>query len=967
MYKKYLGIWILLAVSTVAVAGFDWHNELPFVEHKQKVPRTLVFSQATLKYPLNTELHQFSYYERWNDWPLFINSNLNGQSTYAGLTDKEYEFIVKTAELYGLDGFSVFLPSDKKIPRERELWRLNDCGEGNFKLMPMWMGKDKENGLCLPLESKSSLKVNGKVVVLFYSGLPNTQYKEIITKAKKRFGDKFIFLLTTQMYSNIFVDKFHKDILTKEDISDLENKVGELLRIGDGFYFSNRPRDYYGNGSFDQPLYEMMVRVIAKAMEGPEFKDKYLALTVGAEHSNTYRLGHSLLSDGTKTLRRFMETALKFKPDFINIPEWDEENENTSLRPTVFNGLALMRIMRFYTGKLKGEKDFSLPGDNLKVPNLILTSRKILTLGEKLKIELLNVPDNNIHSKYSAVLKLKNIDGKIVYTFPEANFEADKLQDVNCVVPSEEFASERVLIPELEILTPAGTMLKKTAFSAIILSPVSNHDYKEVHQPVRDIIIPEKCQINISDAGTDAINVSADIDFPEKVRYLELLENGCCVYSFSGEILKWRDNSKYAVLDVSLMSALAGRSPVVSGSITVSCPDAEWRSLGVVNRGLRISKNKLYFKDMKVDNWEARALTAIPREKLTNTRIVVDIPGYYQNEFSFAELIKKQNYVFNGKDGFMLSFNRQFRQAGHVLPQDREHFTFETIVWPEKSNSILQLQAIGATGKIWRSKPLSLPKIAEVESARVITVFSDTANAPVELKVAASRVPDICYVFKKDHGITLESNAGRCFWGSRGGFLLHANYKGGGATGLYGIVGVPATTLSYPQDADNTVPELRDENGESVLVFDGKGNFITLPQNVVPSRAGFTIKIDLFPEINDNNERLIIGATVPGGAHAGLRVFIKNGMLSYEYMPKSSNRIYRDTGIEVPMNKWSSLDIVYDLKNIKFILNGKSSLAFPCSGPGIADSITAVGGFGKDKSYYKGKIKSLCIKHSLNQ
>jgi hypothetical protein len=61
--------------------------------------------------------------------------------------------------------------------------------------------------------------------------------------------------------------------------------------------------------------------------------------------------------------------------------------------------------MRYYTEKLKGGKDFSLPGDDVDTPNLILSSRKSLVLGERLKIELLNVPDNNKNKKYNALLK----------------------------------------------------------------------------------------------------------------------------------------------------------------------------------------------------------------------------------------------------------------------------------------------------------------------------------------------------------------------------------------------------------------------------------------------------------------------------------------------------------------------------------------------------------------------------------
>ena len=956
---------ILMALSYQVIAQYEWRKELPFVERNRKLPHTLIFSQAQLKYPLNTAAKKFSYYERWTDWPLFISSKLNGGQSYSKLTDQGYELTVDIAKLYGLDGFTVFLPSNHKIAGQKKLWQLNDKIDKNFMLAPMWGGVDKEQALCLPLESKSSLKIEGKSPVFFYSGFSPEKYKEIISKVKDLHGDKFIFLLTDLLYSSTFAGKFHNNTLKEADILNTEDKIRKLLRVGDGFYFSRRPRDYESNGCFDQPLYELMARIITKVMAEPEFKDKYLALTVGAEHCNSYLRGYSLYSDGTRTFRNFMSTALKYNPDFIIIPEWDEVNENSQLRPFVFNGLALMRITRYYARKIKEKDNYYLPDDDLSIPNLIVSTRKSLALGERLKIELLNVPDNDIDKKYNVILNLNDITGKNVHSFPQIIFSSNKLEAIDCVLPSEQFANQPVLTPEIELQNSSGTSIKKITLSAINLLPVSNHDYKYVRQAVRDIIAPSKSTIEINKNQDGTVKISADINFSQKVRYLEILENGCCVYSYTTKNLNWRDNKNYAVLDISLMSALAGRNLAASGDITVNCPEAKWRCIGVVSRGLRTSNNKLYFNNLSVNNWEARALVAIPREKLSQAQITVNIPGYCQKDFSYAELIQKQNYVFNGPNGFMLSFNRQYRQAGHVEPQDRNDFNFETTVYPENPNSVFQLQAITPAGKMWRSKPLMISQNNGQTDKRTITVFSDTTNQPVKLEIKASRVPEIKYNFNKENGTTMTSDAGRSFWASRGGFLLHANFKGGGATGLYGITGCPVIR-SYPENADNTIPELVTENNETVLKFDGKGNFLTLPQNILPRHAGFTVEMDIFPEAADDKERLLFGATTCRGAHGGLRVFVKNGMLSYEFMNKIAKRTYRITDIKLPAGQWTRLSVKYDLKNVSFSLNGKPCGSYSCPGPGICDTITAVGGFGKGESYFKGKIKSLTIKHFDN-
>ena len=70
------------------------------------------------------------------------------------------------------------------------------------------------------------------------------------------------------------------------------------------------------------------------------------------------------------------------RPDVILLPEWDEFNENTCFRPTVYGGTTTQRIMRYYEPDQRVDPT-PVPGDDTSIPNLILSARKCVTLGEE--------------------------------------------------------------------------------------------------------------------------------------------------------------------------------------------------------------------------------------------------------------------------------------------------------------------------------------------------------------------------------------------------------------------------------------------------------------------------------------------------------------------------------------------------------------------------------------------------------
>ncbi|MDO9542383.1 MAG: hypothetical protein Q7J98_08675, partial [Kiritimatiellia bacterium] len=500
-WQKAFIIAALCLVSVVGLAqssGYDWRKDLPIQPRIKQVPRTMVFSQAQLKYGLKP---YDSYYNRWTDWPLFIDPELaepgESQSHPKRISYPDYVRRQQIVRQYGLDGFSFFVDN---FPWDTSKLVYDFTDRSNVKdfLLLSIIYKYKDKGLLFEkldamLNCRSHLRVNGKTVIKTYGGY-NLELEKALPEIRKKYGDKFIIIPSLPPYFEgcpIWQFNYRQNTITREQVEALKEHYRKYLRIYDGIYFGGLWALELDHGY--RKLYldyyrDFLLRAIKSVMAEPEFKDKYMMLAAMVGHENPWLLGYHVGSDATKTLRHSFEASLSADPDFIIIPEWDEQNENTSLRPTVYNSRSHMRIMRYYMSRIKGEPLVPLEGDNISIPNLVISTRKILSLGERLGIELLNIPDSAEEFTYTVKLLLKDIKGKVVHEFPELTFNANKMYDHTLYVPSENFADYQVLRPALEIKYKGRTLNFEDGLHYVELWPVSTYDYKWVKQPLRDLL-----------------------------------------------------------------------------------------------------------------------------------------------------------------------------------------------------------------------------------------------------------------------------------------------------------------------------------------------------------------------------------------------------------------------------------------------------------------------------------------------
>ncbi|HWL51946.1 MAG TPA: LamG-like jellyroll fold domain-containing protein [Chthoniobacteraceae bacterium] len=928
------------------------------VQRQRKTDRTYVFSRAQWKYGLERD----DYLSRWVDRPLFVNPELRDTSEPRSVYYPSFLRIREVLEQYGLDGMAFF---PETTGRSIIYDYAARSGKDGFKILSEFFhGGDRSGKVEVvgkAIHHPASFTIDGKLVITSYNAdkppLDLKYWKEVLGEIKAKYGERIIFLPSFTRFGNQSLtswrEKFNRNAVTPEDEEQIRQRFREWLRVTDGLYYSIPSVTRDEDRRFDPVFFrDFIVRMMKSVLSEPEFKDKYFALPAGIGHENVTRVGYIYSSDGTKTLRGSFEAALAAEPDIINIPEWDEQNENTSLRPTVYNGTSSMRIMRYYMAGIKGEKLTPLAGDDLKIPNLIVSYRKVLVLGEKLEVELLNVPDSTDNAAYTARLTLLDPEGTPVYTSEAFRFSRDHLTDHTVSIPSETLAAHRVLIPRLEIDTDGEKTIFMDGLHYIDLRATWNWDYKWVKQPLRDLLNVGKADLQLSKAGSrETRTATGAITAGEPLAYVDVLDNDDVIYTHSPSE-KWRDNEEQVILSIDWEKCQwSPKMLPLEGSISLSGASARW----LLPEGERAGR----LRGQTLSNLQAsikpnRALLAIPRKEIGTAVLKVAMPGIYEGTIAVNKILDQSLYALAGPYGVNIvisHYTRQYRIPFHL---NEKEAAFEVPVTPDLSHSIFHLQVITPSGRLYRSKPVVIGEAANRKET--ITVYSDTKRQPVTVEVTADRVPDIRYHFDPRHGAALMTDAGRSFWGLLGGNVTQVVERGGGEGG-------DGTPFIKGKGRDPEIPItapdwVKGEDGQYALAFDGKGTFVTLPQGVIPRRSAFTISMDIKPG-SGTGRQVILGnrAYHPGS----LMLYLNQGVLEAELLTASGESARKSTGLPLPSDQWSHLVVTFDQESLICSVNGKSQSRIGMKGPGVGDTVTVVGGYGD--GWFKGEIKSLRIRH----
>ncbi len=968
---------MILAISAGSLSAGEITDLLPETKRQRQTERTFIFSRTQLKYGLNRD----NYLGRWIDRPLLVDPDLGTDEGDEGpLSYAAYVRMQQVSQEYGLDGLAFFpggfrsityrYTSKSKVDGFRLLTELSPPRPGDLK-----KGFDSKasslQAISDALLCPESFRIGDKLVITSYTAdkASPDYWRELLAEARRRHGDRILFLPSIVRFGgeslSYWISKFNDDSITADDIARIKEPLRQWLRATDGLHFASPGSIRTTDRRFHERFYrDFVIAVMKSVLAEPEFKGKLLSLCANVGHENTTRFGYTQSSDGTKTLRRSMEAALDAEPEIINIPEWDEQNENTSLRPTIYNSRSSLRIMRYYTAKARGELPAPFPGDDTTLPDLIISYRKLLTLGEKLEVELLHVPDSGNLSQengtptYQVRLKLENLKGKIVYSSPPFEFKKNELRDHTLTIPSETLTADEILLPRLEIDSDGKTRSFGEGLHYIALRPTWNWDYKWVKQPLRDLLTPGEAAFKVGAAEQDGRRtVGVKFDAGEPLAYLEVLDNDDVVYSHSSPLPEWRENADQVIVSLK-WQALPARTDAVTlnGEIALEKTTARW-NLPPANHHL-LQGQRLVFENEGAHRWAREVLIAIPRHEVAQAVLKINLNGLEKIDLPVQQILRDGVYGLPGPRGFNLvvsRYLRAYKMPSHLNTTGAE---FSIPVLPDLPGSILHLQAVGKSGRLYRSRPVATLSEGQPPAQRTkATVYSATRHHPVEVEVGADRIPDLQYQFDPRHGSALVTAAGRPFYGILGGFVTQVTQRGGGESG-------DGTPFIRPEDrpgnATASAPAwVLTEEGAPSLKFDGKGTFIALPQGVIPRRSGFTITMDIKPETSAGKQVLVANRSYYPGT---LTVYTEEGVLKFDFAREDVEGVRGiDSGLSLPPGKWSHLVIRYDQKMMIIEVDGEASRPVEVGGPGLYDTVSVVGGFGP--SWFEGEIKSLRIVH----
>ncbi|MCK5801216.1 MAG: hypothetical protein KAI66_00220 [Lentisphaeria bacterium] len=931
--------------------------------------RTLVFSRSQMKYGLER-----NYGRQWIDRPLLVDRALRVPRKFV-TPYPSYARILEVVKLYGLDGLAFFPETKDRMGMFELTDRANVEG---VRLLPEFIPtKNLEGKLQLleaALRSKSALRIEGKILISSYvaGALTPGEWKTILDALRQRFGDCFLFLpaLTEPVR---FKNDYHDGIpIAEEDIAQSKAYLRSYLDVCDGIYFNYAAALKRKDRTFDDAFYrDVFIPVFKSVLAEPQYHAKYFGLSAYHSHYNA-DLSLGLQEDGTKTLRRSFEAAMDARPDIIILPEWDEVNENTCFRPTVYNSFTTQRILRYYMSQIRGTPATPNPSDDSALPNLALSYRKLLTVGERLELELLNIPDGTPAQTYRAHLRLFDLNGHCVREFEPATFRSDELKDRTFVVPSEELADCAALIPTLSIdgYGDGERMVFDRGFHHIQLRPTWNWDYKWVKQPLRDLIRPQSTSFKFTKASTGAdgqvLTVSGTFACAEDIALAEVLEDDGVVYAVDPSNEFFRDSDDMVRLWIELRSL---RQQKLTGNVMVRGASCTWRFHNVILHQPEPSRNASGSRvELKTPaSCHLRWLYAvIPRAAADSATLLFDFDTF-RTEVPVAQILRNGIYSETHADGLTVTVVDYWKQPDMPMHLNRKEVAFTAQVKPELPTSQFHMRITTTSGKTFRTAPLLVPTPERGASVE-LPVYSDNSGTQVVKTVRKMRVPDCTFEFVRDYGTIFHTPAGRPFWAHLGGYADTSSGRGGNGAGASATL-FRFGTQNYPKDARITAPAWRDVDGRLCLEFDGVGNYILFPRETLPRHGPFSLSFEILPHTIGKPQLLFAHRTTrvsslmlylaPGGALRG--TFAAQG---------HKHRTF-DSNLRVKVGEWSMVEAIYDFETLRFRVNGREQ-SFPCHGVGLNIGLCVFGGYGKTSKHedapgnawwFKGLLRSFRIRH----
>ncbi len=931
--------------------------------------RTYVFARTQLKYNLGR-----NYLHWWNDRPLFADRSLRG-NIYRNSRLKEESFLkeIEVLKLYGMDGFSALTCSAEQTANYIKACNVADEKKvQNFLLMPEFYGgnlvKYYEPALERTIVSDHVFRVNHRAIIGSYAATswPPVKWGAFLAKMREKYSENFLFV--ADIRKGAAVSKYQESKVTIDEIRDDQQRIRDYLDICDGVMFGGTKhlRFYYSDNSYGDPvntdyLKNYLVPVMRSVLAEKEYKGKLFGLSVALGYVNPFS-GSVKRQSGTRALRETMEIAADASPDFIECTEWNEFTENSGFQPSLAKSFAIQRILRYYCRKMRNLPPSPNPNDNPAIPNLIYSCRRTAMLGEKIGIELLNVPDTLHDELYSIELKLKNGVGDVVKTFPKINFNKNQLEARTFYIDTAKFAAYQTLIPNISVSKGSEELMYiAQGLPFLRLIPSWNMDYLTVSQPLRDVCRlrynlrwrTRKGRITFTGAASTRAadrNVKSE---PEKISSLEILEDGSEKWA-----LDPKDEFKYGKYTIFRMAVSSPDPTLLRGKLLIyGVSNFLCRAAG--NEDLEdfkekpglpniISGNNDVALEMTADSVPRFIYICVPTSQLDKATIELR-----SNQGSFhlkaMDLVNNQVWANSFKGRCFVRMDYFNKLPDLPYPINKNKVEFECGMQIDRPFPVYALRIVTDTGNIFRSNPF-MPKQYSRAAKVALRVYSEMEKKAVTVQIPKAAILDLKYNFDPKYGDMILAEGAPEWSGELGGGLLYGQpfYRGSG----------------YPPKVNNGAPRRFKTKDTWALKFDGVGNYISFPPETLP-RSSFTLDFDIRP--TRGNDMVLFRTFSQHTKFFSL--IIKKGQLYAAYIPKSGTTQYFETKLSVPYDSWAHIQVKNDIDKIVFSVNDKYA-SFPINGrPLYFGALAFAGpvkpgiGVPKGTGFFKGLLRNLRIVH----
>ena len=961
----------LLAAFCVSVAAFA-DGPLAIAQRKRLGDRTVFLCEIPLATTYSNGNLWTGYAGRWTDGPLMIDRTLGYfPGYYYTVTWQDLWRTLDEMRLNGIDA-ATFNVHTRGLDRAV----AGCCREGRTPagLVPDYPPVERIDHLKGRKEDEPYFGpafTNGNPIVLAGKPLVTTYYsfraepesmKEKVAYLKAKYGD-FWYVPQGGPGGGISVDRWMGLINagkepSPETVATLKESVRRHLRLYDGMIWSGYngwTTVYDGELSVDiGAIRKGPLKIIGEVYAEPEFNGrKFFGMMVGMGHANSYTFGNRNSSDGTRTLREMLALAFETNPDIVLYFEWNEWNENTGVAPSVWNSFAPRRISRAMRAAYEGRPNEPLAGDDTTVPNLILSLRKTLSIGEVAQYELLTVPDTAAEGTVTAELELFDENGALLKRFPSVTLDSTKMDVRRFRCDSVGFGDACAAVPRLTVTYRGKTRVYDGGLPFTEMRVSGNWDHKWALQPLRDLV--EGTNLRVRQFGkTEAdgrISVAMKLVAPEEIDRLELLDGGDIVYSHTGrpeeEFREDRDHYVFSIMNVLNFFTQRNAHLEVSG-----VSGAEWM-IGT-NRTTGLRRDMLCQAVFTPDTY-----LRIRKDEARNARVKLCWPDNGDHEIALSKVLDNGFYGVSGTNGLSFVINRFLRQPAFFAPVATNRCTVAAEIIPDLPVSVVAAHAITANGRIFRSKPI----VTGERSGRKtkLTCWSEYAQKIVPVEVSAERVPVLAYDISGDAtGTEVRSGFGRPFNGSLGGYTAAATLRNRGGDTRQHCCLNDERRRGHPSCAPRQIRT----DGIPTLEFDGSGTYFVLPGGTLPRYCAYRLSFE-FRTDDPGREQEIFGSGYGIPEHWGMIGYLRireDGRVSgvgLSEHPRDDAALLSSNAIDP--KGWNRLEVVFRVDSFELVLNGVSAGRVKALPPGRHDANCWFGG--RKGRVFKGQIRNIGVSH----